>query len=292
MWIKASGEITDHILQLTTASSSHLLIVDEYSAIGDAGLAADGEAIWERVEQEAETLDFILLTHAHFDHIGTIPYLRSKAPHLRLITGRLTSELLNDTSFTKELYEKNKEASFTLGHKLNIKFEDFHKALQSDLILNDGENISLGDTVDIILIDTPGHSVDSVSYYIKPDGALIAGDTIGHYGGRDLVTPAFRSSFNDYISSIQKLSTYDIQVLALPHGGSLTGEIITKFITELLIYSNQYKDIFSKRIKAGENIEELAKATSIEWIEEGRFPDGPFKYTHLETIIEMLKASV
>ncbi len=290
MWIKASGEITENTLQVTTVTSSHLIISGEYCAIGDAGVYAEGQSLWDRIEQEVETIEFILLTHAHFDHVGGVPFLRSRAPHLRLVGGRETDVLLKDSEYTKILYEKNKAACEAAAQPFEISLEDWHESLQLDLVFSDGEALSLGDGVDVILMDTPGHTLDSVSYYVKPDCAFVGGDILGHYGGRDLVTPAFSGDYATYLGSLQKISSYDIQVLGLPHGGALTGELVARYLTELLVYSNQYKDVFRKRLDAGEIIEDLVKSVSLEWTGEGRFPDGPFKDSVNGAVEEMLRS--
>jgi 2-aminobenzoylacetyl-CoA thioesterase len=288
MWIKASGEITENTLQITTATASHLIISGEYCAISDAGIYAEGESLWKRIEEEVETIEFILLTHAHFDHVGAVPYLRSQAPHLRLLGGRETETLLKDAEYTRVLYEKNKNASEALGETMDLSFDDWHSMLQPDMTLSDGESFSLGGGVDIILIDTPGHTPDSVSYYVKPDAAFIGGDILGHYGGRDLVTPAFSGDYKTYLASLQKISSYDIQVLSLPHGGSLTGELVTRYLTELLVYSDQYREIFRKRLETGELLESVVKSVSLEWTDEGRFPDGPFRDSVHEAVHQMV----
>lgn len=291
MWIKSSGEITENTLQITTASCSHVVAQGDYCAISDAGLYAEAETLWNRIEQEVETIEFILLTQVNFSLVGGVPFLRTKAPHLRLVAGREATELLKDKKTTKELYKSNKLACEAAGIEMDISPEDWHKQIQVDMTLSDGESLSLGDGVDVVLVDSPGHAVDSVSYYVKPDGALIAGNLLGHYGGRDLVTPAFANEYSTYIASIQKIAGFDVQVLAFPHGGCLTGDLVSKYFSDLLLSSEQYKELFRKRVESGELQEEIARSISLELIGEGRFPGGPFKDAVYQAVLNMVKSS-
>jgi 2-aminobenzoylacetyl-CoA thioesterase len=291
MWIKSSGEITDHTLQITTSVSSHMLIQGEECAMIDASIWPVREYLWKSVQEEVETIEYIFITHAHFDHVGAIPYLLSEAPHIALVSGRSTANLLKDQEVLRALYDKNKASSEASESSFSISFEDWSKAFKVDVILSDGESLSLGDGVEVVLIETPGHSSDSVSYYIKPDLVFCAGDAAGSFGGRDLVTPSFDESFESYIQSIQRISSFDIQVLSFPHGGSLTGELISKYLTDLFVISEQNREIFKRRLAAGEFIDDIANSVALEWIGEGRFPDGPFKNTLSESVYGMIRAS-
>jgi len=44
--------------------------------------------------------------------------------------------------------------------------------------LNDGDTIDLGSGVRVQVLHTPGHSVDSMSYYLEDEGVLFTGDTL------------------------------------------------------------------------------------------------------------------
>jgi len=271
--------------------STHLLALSDKAGIVDASIAPMAEEIWEKVSSYVDTLDFIFITHAHFDHVGAIPFLREKAPHLKVVAGRQTADLLADKDYVENLRQKNLQASEGCNFEFSITQSDWYLKLQVDLTLSDGDNINLGEGVEVKLIETPGHTSDSVCYYVKPDLALAAGESLGQYSGRDSITPSYGSSYQDSIKSFQKLNALEIHILSLPHSGVITGNLVNKYMTELPIEMERFKKAFSQRIIDGELIEEIVANVSAEWAEEGRFPEGPFHDAHKELVNQMVKNS-
>jgi hydroxyacylglutathione hydrolase len=113
----------------------------------------------------------ILLTHAHFDHIGAVDKVREK--------------------FNIPLYVHEKEAKWLLEPALNgsqlFGMSDLIRLKPADYILTKEKNLSIGD-FNFQLFETPGHSPGSISYYYKREGAVFAGDTLfmGSIGRTDL----------------------------------------------------------------------------------------------------------
>ena len=99
-------------------------------------------------------LEYIFLTHGHFDHIGTVDELKS-ATKAKVVVHKDEEKYLNDTS-------------------LNLSFEPLPQ-ISADILVKDGELVSFCDT-EIKIIHTPGHTEGGVCYYF--DNILICGDTL------------------------------------------------------------------------------------------------------------------
>jgi hydroxyacylglutathione hydrolase len=113
----------------------------------------------------------ILLTHAHFDHIGAVDKVREV--------------------FEIPLYVHGKEAKWLLDPALNgsqlFGMSEPVRLKPADYILTSEKVLSVGDfTFD--LYETPGHSPGSVSYYYGEEQVVFSGDALfmGSIGRTDL----------------------------------------------------------------------------------------------------------
>ena len=166
-------------------SNAHLLISDGHALIVDPSVSAD--KIIEAAESHGASVDGILLTHGHFDHIYEIDSLRE----------RLGIKLMMHGEDAEMLTDGRKNSSYTFFRREQIY-------APADILLSDGEKISLGDEK-IELIHTPGHTKGSTCYLC--DNALITGDTLFSDGiGR---TDLFGGSYSELMRSLDKLSALD-----------------------------------------------------------------------------------
>lgn len=114
----------------------------------------------------------ILLTHAHFDHIGAVDVLRNEY-HIPVYLHKREAEWLKDSSL-------NGSQSFMMAQPISIEPPD-------ELINNEGTMI-IG-SFSFELLETPGHSPGSVSFYVKEIDVVFSGDALfqGSIGRTDLL---------------------------------------------------------------------------------------------------------
>lgn len=91
---------------------------------------------------------------------------------------------------------------------------------KEDFILEDG-SLSDGD-MEVEMICAPGHSPDSVCYYLKADKALICGDVIFHNNVGRVDIPG--GSAEELAKSIARLSEIEAEFLLPGHMGIVTGK--------------------------------------------------------------------
>lgn len=141
-----------------------------------AGFVIDPGSQAQRLEaiikEKGWTIEKILLTHGHFDHIGAVKELQK----------RLGCPVLAFP--TPEEYLSNPYTN------LSIYFEGPVIEIEDVTALHDGQIIALEHNPSFALrvISTPGHTTDSVVYYSEKDGLAFAGDTLfkGSIGRWDL----------------------------------------------------------------------------------------------------------
>ena len=148
-------------------SNCYILTCDGHAAVIDP--STDARTILNAVKSEGATLDFILLTHGHFDHIVSVDSLRdlTGAP---LMIHKFDAEMLADA---------RKNAFYTF-----FRMDRTYRAPEKALV--DGDELQLGSET-IRVIHTPGHSQGSVCYLCNGE-LLITGDTLfsNNYGRYDL----------------------------------------------------------------------------------------------------------
>lgn len=164
---------------------------------------AEVNAILRCLQEHSWTLEAILITHAHIDHIGG-------AAELKRRTG--APVWLHPRDF--ELYETLAAQAAWLGvavpERTSIDFE-----------LRSRTGISLGGE-SLEILETPGHTQGSVSLYVPAEGKLFAGDTLfaGSIGRTDLPggeTALLQRTLHDII-----LALPDSTIVVPGHGPQTT----------------------------------------------------------------------
>ena len=139
----------------------------------------------------------ILLTHAHFDHIGAIPGLLEKFPSL-------------------PVFVHEKDAPM-FGHPLNQlppEYPSFAKP----------RNLAPNNTIERLatleILETPGHTPGGVCYYFPKEKLLLSGDTLfaGSVGRTDLPGGDMATLMN----SLHKLTALPDDTLVIPGHGMHT----------------------------------------------------------------------
>ena len=138
--------------------------------------AAQADVLLQMIEENGWTIEKMLITHGHFDHIGAVQTLhdRLNIPYVAHENGRayLTDGRLN------------------LGDFCNRKFD----LTEADFV-KDNDEIRLEADPPVVLkvIHTPGHTPDSVLYYDSANKTAFVGDTIfkdsygaTHFPGGDM----------------------------------------------------------------------------------------------------------
>jgi len=182
-----------------------------------------GTAIWgKRLKEHLKGKVGLFLTHSHYDHVGGYPYIKDMVDHV--LAHPHLFEVLAKEKVQRFIEEMNRKEMKLFGeYDPNYKFDpitgyDLKNGLM--IVLKEGDDEGY-----VEVVFTPGHTRDSVSYYIFPERIMIVGEAAGIPNGRgDYIHPQFLSSVTDYLNSIRILRRYDIEILALPHVKFIQGK--------------------------------------------------------------------
>ena len=154
------GQIAENCFLLRKDGSDRALIVDP----GD-----EAPRILEAAEELGVTIDGILLTHTHFDHIGAVAPV-AKATGAPVWCPEIETPVLADIN------------SF-------VPWPGFgpYESYDADHTVSGGEKLELaGMEIDVIF--TPGHSPGHVTYSVPDETSIFSGDVLfqGSVGRTDL----------------------------------------------------------------------------------------------------------
>ena len=140
---------------------------------------------------ENKKIDYILLTHGHMDHIGSVKEL-IKLYNPKVYLSILDKDYINGNIILDPYFDKN---------NYNFEFIDY-------------SNFNIDG---IKIINTKGHSKGSVSIYLEKEGIIFTGDTLlkGSFGRFDFPL----GNFKELKESINLLFSLDENVIIYPGHG-------------------------------------------------------------------------
>ena len=195
------GPVQTNTYLLTNEETGQTLLVDP---------ADNAQLLYDYLKENNLTAEAMLLTHAHFDHIGAVSGLRvlfeEEGRLVPLYASEAERPLLEDSSMNRSF------------------FHDGDISLKADVYVTDGQTLDLAGFT-IRVIHTPGHTAGGICYYFPEEKTLLCGDTLfaGSIGRTDLPTGNGGQLFD---SIREKLFILPEDVSIFPgHGpGSTIGE--------------------------------------------------------------------
>ena len=175
--------------------SAYVLVRGSEAAIVDTGVAGSGDAINQALADLGlmpADVRHIVLTHNHGDHVGGL--------------GELESAMTNATVYAGTGDVDTIQTSLTLSE------------------VGDGDEVfGMG------VVNTPGHTVGSISVFDTDTGLLVAGDAINGdgEGGITGANPNFTPDMDGANASVAKMAALMPQVAAFGHGGAPVTEDVT-----------------------------------------------------------------
>jgi 2-aminobenzoylacetyl-CoA thioesterase len=234
MILKEKGKIAEGIYSIGHKDLPAWLLMSEIPALFDAGITFMGPQYLAELRKylgDVNRLKYLFLTHSHFDHAGSAPYLKRHIRDLTVAASAPAAEVLRKENAIKLIQ--------SLSRDYEEKFRDvigsedvFFDTVKVDRILQDGEEVDLGAGWRVQVIATPGHTRDGLSYYIPRVKGLIIGEAAGVPDRNGVIHPEFLASYKDYVASLKKLLEFDVEIVMIAHHFVFTGDDARGYLTK------------------------------------------------------------
>jgi len=180
----------------------------------------------------------LLILHAHFDHVGIVPFFKRRHPDLEIYASARTWEILQMPKAINTINEFSRGAAKRMGKEEVYTICDLDWGDEiTGTAVSEGDRIDLGD-LETRIYETPGHSSCSISAYVPQLKALFASDG-GGIPYKETIIASGNSNFTMYQQSLEKLKDLDVQYACADHYGYIAGDEGRGFIQHSIKLAKQ-----------------------------------------------------
>ncbi|MEM0097186.1 MAG: MBL fold metallo-hydrolase [Conexivisphaerales archaeon] len=195
--------------------NGYLIVSEGEAAIVETGPSSVTEEYINRVSKHIDPvrISYALISHVHVDHSGGAWKLSDMLPGVKFALYEKGARHLIDPAKLIEASTK------TLGDIYQVWGEVRPVSADRVIALNDGQAIRIGN-YELELIAAPGHASHSSAWYLKDEGVMFPGDSMGMLIGSN-IWPAAPPPFNMemFKQSVERLKKMDPTTVCFPHFG-------------------------------------------------------------------------
>ena len=228
------------------------------SVLYDVGFGFTGKRVAENIRAVLgeRPLDYIFLTHSHYDHaLGCAGVLR-KYPEAKVVAGEYAAYVFTRDGAKRVMRELDGKVAAAAGV---TEYEFLGDELKVDVAVKEGDVIRAGDmTFEVVAM--PGHTRCCVGFFERESGLLLSTETLGTFDGENTVVPSFLTSYTDTLHSIEKVEALGVKQLLAPHYGLLSEEKTKYFLENMKAATEKTANEIIEGVKGGQSDEEIVRS--------------------------------
>ncbi|MDC7126893.1 MAG: MBL fold metallo-hydrolase [Spirochaetales bacterium] len=168
-------------------------------------------------------IDYLIITHLHFDHIANAAELK-KRYGLKILINKNAESLLSD-NLNEKIAGTNIFTSFISFLTRTFKSLISYSSFEADILV---ENNFLLDNLGIngMILFTPGHTPHSISIIIENEVAIVGDTLFGVF--KDKIFPPYAEDVTELIKSWKALLKTDVKLFLPGHGLEISRDTFEK----------------------------------------------------------------
>lgn len=240
-------KITD--VRAIKGDSAFLIDDGKTSVLYDSGFAFTGYAVAENIKRELKgrSLDYIFLTHSHYDHALGSVYALKYWENAKVVAGEYAVKIFAKSTAKALMRDLDRKFASKNGVE---EYEDLIDGLTVHIPVKDGDKIYAGDMC-FKAVNLPGHTKCSVGYYLEREKLLLSTESLGVYVGEGTVLPSYLVGYQMTLDSIKRVQSLGVERILVPHYGVLDKEQTKRYLDEAMRSAVETAEEITEILKSG-----------------------------------------
>ncbi|MBE6888589.1 MAG: MBL fold metallo-hydrolase [Ruminococcaceae bacterium] len=246
-------KVTD--VRVQAGDSAFLIDDGETSILYDTGFGFTGFAVADKIKECLGTreLDYIFLTHSHYDHALGSAYIIQRYPEAKVVAGEYAAGIFKRDGAKAVMRDMDRKFADRCGVG---EYPFLGDKLRVDIPASDGDVIKAGD-MRFEVLALPGHTKCSVGFYCEERELLLSSETLGVYDGGELIVPSYLVGYEMSLRAIERVGKLKIKKLISPHLGLLDEEHTKYFLENAKSASIEAAELLAQSVRDDLSDEEI-----------------------------------
>lgn len=230
-----------------------LLVGEDKVAVLDCGMAFCAKEKIERVKDllGGRSVDYLIVGHSHYDHIGSIPHFKKVWPEAKVVAGEHAAAVFQKPGALRTIRNLSVTAAETYRPETAAYAGDYDdESLKADIVVREGDTLPLGGLT-LEVLETPGHTKDTLSFFVPELSLLFASESQGVLIAERSMYPCYLVGLEMALRSIDKCAAIPCRHIASPHYGVIDDAFVPDYFRLARFTTEECRDLILDGYKRG-----------------------------------------